>query len=140
MVIPAQAENCGHFATGPQRICRQLPTALLPTYDQNPCVLLVSGAARLLLSVAGVLFYDPIPYLTHRKQLMREISRIGAQCRALYNVVTTKGLVRQDTRGTITEEETNLLGHPRLQVDWENGVSAAVPPYAVEVFKESSTS
>ena len=67
---------------------------------------------------------------------MREISRIGAQCRALYNVVTAKGLVRQDTRGTITEEETNLLGYHRLQVDWEDGVSAAVPPDAVEVFKQ----
>jgi len=70
---------------------------------------------------------------------MRDISRIGARCRALYNVVTTKGLIRQDTCGIITEEKISLLGHPRLHVDWENGVSAAVPPYSVEVFKQSGT-
>lgn len=70
---------------------------------------------------------------------MKDISRIGARCRALYNVVTTKGLIRQDTRGIITEEKISLLGHPRLYVDWENGVSAAVPPYSVEVFKQNGT-
>ena len=70
---------------------------------------------------------------------MREVSRIGARCRTSYNVVTTKGLIRQDTCGIITEEENSLLGYPRLHVDWENGVSAAVPPYAVEVFKQDGT-
>ena len=70
---------------------------------------------------------------------MTNRSRIGARCRALCNVVTTKGLIKQDTCGIITEEKINLLGHSRLHVDWENGVSAAVPPYSVEVFKQNGT-
>lgn len=70
---------------------------------------------------------------------MRDLSRIGARCRTLYNVVTTKGLIRQDTYGIIREEMINFLGYPRLYVDWENGVSAEVPPYSVEVFRSEAS-
>lgn len=69
---------------------------------------------------------------------MRDLSRIGARCRTMYNVVTSKGLIRQDTYGIIREEMINLLGYPRLCVDWENGVSAEVPPYAVEVYRSEA--
>jgi hypothetical protein len=55
----------------------------------------------------------------------------GSRCRTLRNVITAKGLLPRNTHGTIRYKPTTTLGRRLVYVDWDNGMSIAVPPYEI---------
>jgi hypothetical protein len=56
----------------------------------------------------------------------------GRRCRTLRNVLTAKGIVPRDTRGTL-RYEINDLGRHLVFADWDNGMSVPVPPHEIAV-------
>jgi hypothetical protein len=70
---------------------------------------------------------------------MRSQTRAGMRCHTLRNIITAKGIVPRDTHGTI-RGEVNNLGRYLVLVDWDSGLSVAVPPYELVVPRQETPS
>jgi hypothetical protein len=101
------------------------------------------GCPPLLLFFRFALnFFSPLAIFFFKDFVIGRItmnrSRSGLRCRALCNIITSKGLLPRNTEGVFRSEGRHL-GRPVIFADWGNGMKVPVPPHEIAVLELPAT-